>query len=157
MLAGRFRPLKRHLHARAVHHALLAHQKLFLVHGPLAQSLHPFGQKFRNPPLVAVFAADAGDPVPEYDAQRGVQVCLHFKALPDSLGVERHGFENLRIGPEMDRRTGPAAVFAHLAHRGKRDASRVALLPDGAVAADRHRQLLRQGIYDRCAHAMQPP
>ena len=102
MLAGRLRPLQRHFHTRAVHHALLTHQKLFLVHGPLAQPLHPFGQKFRNPPLVAVFAADTGNPVPEYDAQRSVQVRLHFKALPDSLGVERHGFKNLRVGTEMD-------------------------------------------------------
>ena len=95
-----------------------------------------------------------GDLVLEGDLQAAVDVGHVLQVGLDQVRVELRGLEDVRVRLEVDGRA-VAAERAELFQLARRLAALEGLLPLEAVAADGGDELLRQGIDDRRADAVQ--
>src|SRR5205814_2710736 len=102
-LVRRLGPLQRELEARVL---LPLERELAGVRRRLLALRHDLPQVIRDAALVLELVADGRllRLVDEDDAEPAVEVRLRLEALADLVGVEEQLAENLRVGPEEDRR-----------------------------------------------------
>src|SRR5262249_54111268 len=112
------------------------------------------GQELRDATGVGQVERLPGHLVLEGDLQSAVDVTHVLQAGLDDLRVEVRGLEDLRVGLEIDDRP-VAAGGANFFKVRSRLAAPVGLPPLAAVGADGGDELLRQGVDDGGADAVQ--